>query len=80
MAYEHKEYPKWLHFDGKSVLVHSLEEEGALGPKRGHGKPKSDAPHSEGEISRKELVALAKAKGVTKANFRKTEELLSLVG
>lgn len=31
MAYEHQEYPKWLHFEGEpSVLVGSLAEEEAV--------------------------------------------------
>lgn len=79
MAYVYKEYPKLLHFPGKpSVRVLSAEEEAAAHAEHGHKAPKP--PKDPGAPDRKALIAKAKAAGVTKANFRTTEELVKLVG
>ena len=87
MTYVHKEYPKRLHFPGKpSVRVLSAEEEAAAHAEHGNA-PKAPKPHKAEKaaaapsgVDRKALVAKAKAAGVKKANFLKTEELIKLVG
>lgn len=89
MAYVFKEYPKRLHFEGKpSVRVLSQEDEDAArAAHAGHKAPKTPsatkpkrAAIEHPALDRKALIAKAKAAGVKKAAFLKTEELIKLVG